>query len=147
MSVAGTWGRGTGVVTGLAIAAPDGSGAYLDPEQLTADDDQVLASWLADASVAKAAHDVKGPMLALRERGWSLAGVTTDTALAAYIALPGQRSFDLADLAIRYLHRELRAEGGSDGQLSLDGSLEEDAAQGQMLQARAVLVHEALTLG
>ena len=27
-----------------------------------------------------------------------LAGVTSDTALAAYLALPGQRTFDLADL-------------------------------------------------
>src|SRR4051794_16124757 len=34
LSVAGTWGRGTGVVTGLALAAPDGTAAYVDPEQL-----------------------------------------------------------------------------------------------------------------
>ena len=61
----------------------------------------------------KALHDVKGPLLALAERGWPLAGVVSDTALAAYLALPGQRSFDLADLALRYLHRELRAESGA----------------------------------
>jgi DNA polymerase I len=139
ISLAGSWGRGTGVVTGLAIASPDGTAGYIDPEQLTADDDKALSAWLADAAVPKAAHDVKGPLLALMERGWSLAGVTIDTALAAYIALPGQRSFDLSDLAVRYLHRELRAETGADGQLSLDGSLEEDAAQAQMLRARAVL--------
>ncbi len=78
-------------------------------------------------------------MLALMERGWSLGGLVTDTALAAYIALPGQRSFDLSDLSVRYLNRELRAEAGSDGQLSLDGSLEEDAAQAQMLRARAII--------
>jgi DNA polymerase-1 len=139
LSFLGSWGRGTGVVTGIAIAGPDGSAAYLDPEQLTADDEQALASWLGDPAVPKTAHDVKGPMLAVMERGWSLRGVTTDTALAAYIALPGQRSFDLGDLSVRYLHRELRAEAGDDGQLSLDGSLEEDAAQSQMLRARAAL--------
>ena len=139
LALAGSWGRGTGVVTGLAIAAPDGTAAYLDPEQLTGEDEQALAGWLADPAVAKAAHDVKGPMLALIERGWSLGGLVTDTALAAYIALPGQRSFDLSDLSVRYLHRELRAEAGSDGQLSLDGSLEEDAAQAQMLRARAII--------
>ena len=32
--------------------------------------------------------------------------------------MPDQRSFDLADLALRYLRRELRAEEADDGQLS-----------------------------
>ena len=36
--------------------------------------------------------------------------MTSDTALAAYLALPGQGVFDLGDLALRYLRRELRAE-------------------------------------
>jgi DNA polymerase-1 len=139
IALAGRWGRGTGVLTGVAIASPDGTAAFIDPEQLSAEDDSALAAWLADPDVPKAAHDVKGPLLAITEHGWTLAGVTIDTALAAYIALPGQRSFDLADLAVRYLHRELRSEGGADGQLSLDGSLEQDAAQAQMLRARAIL--------
>jgi DNA polymerase I len=139
LSFAGSWGRGTGALTGVAIAAPDGSAAYLDPEQLTAGDEAAIGGWLADPTVAKAAHDVKGPLLALTQHGWTLSGVVTDTALAAYIALPGQRSFDLGDLAVRYLHRELRAESDDGGQLSLDGSLEEDAAQSQMLRARAAL--------
>jgi len=140
VSVAGSWGRGTGVVTGVALAAADGTAAYLDPEQLTEEDEQALVAWLADAAQPKAMHDVKGPMLAFAERGWSIDGVTSDTALAAYLALPGQRSFDLADLALRYLRRELRAEGAAaDGQLSLDGSAEEDLAQVEMVRARAVL--------
>jgi DNA polymerase-1 len=138
VSVAGKWGRGTGLVTRIALASPDGLAAAIDPEQLTATDENALAAWLADASIAKVLHDVKGPSLALAERGWTLAGVVSDTALAAYLALPGQRSFDLADLSLRYLHRELRAEGG-DGQLSLDGSDEADAAQGEMVRARAIL--------
>jgi DNA polymerase-1 len=135
----GTWGRGTGTLSGLALAAPDGTAAYLDPEQLTDDDEKAIAGWLADPAISKATHDVKGPLLALAERGWSLAGVKSDTALAAYLALPGQRTFDLSDLAVRYLQRELRAESSSEGQLSLDGSLEEDEAQAQMLRARAIL--------
>src|ERR1700685_12399 len=48
VSVTGTWGRGTGNLTGVAIAAPDGHGAYLDPTQLSEADDQALAAWLAD---------------------------------------------------------------------------------------------------
>jgi DNA polymerase-1 len=142
VSVAGSWGRGTGIVTGIALAAPDGTAAYLDPEQLTDDDDRALATWLADPKQPKAFHDVKGPALALAARGWTLDGVSSDTALAAYLALPGQRSFDLGDLALRYLRRELRAEtsGSADGaQLTLDGSAEEDAAQAEMVRARAIL--------
>src|SRR5690606_9167497 len=70
------------------------------------------------------------------------AGLTSDTALAAYLARPGQRSFDLADLALRYLRRELRSDGeAAGGQLSLLGGEEEaDAAhaQAQMVAASAV---------
>ena len=82
------------------------------------------------------------PMHALRGRGWSLAGLTSDTALAAYLARPGQRSFDLADLALRYLRRELR-QGSEDegGQLSLLGGEEEaeaERATAQMVAASAV---------
>jgi DNA polymerase-1 len=139
VSIAGTWGRGTGVITGVALAASDGAAAYLDPEQLPEDDERALVAWLGDAGIPKALHDVKGPLLAAKERSWPLEGVTSDTALAAYLALPGQRSFDLSDLALRYLHRELRAEVDTAGQLSLDGSLEEDAANAEMVRARAVV--------
>jgi DNA polymerase-1 len=140
LSVGGSWGRGTGVVTGLALAAADGAGGYLDPTALTEADDTALAGWLADPAATKAVHDVKGPMLAFAAHGWDLVGVTSDTALAAYLALPGQRSFDLGDLALRYLRRELRAEStGAGGQLSLDGGDEQDAAAAQIVRARAVL--------
>jgi DNA polymerase-1 len=120
LAASGTWGRGTGDVSGLAIAAPDGSCAYLDPTALAAEDEQALAAWLADASAPKALHDAKGPMHALAARGLTLAGLTSDTALAAYLALPGQRSFDLADLSLRYLNRELRDAEAKSGQLTLD---------------------------
>ena len=143
VSVAGSWGRGTGIVTGLALAAADGAGAYLDPTQLTAADDQALATWLADPDRPKALHDAKGPMLALAAHGWPVAGLSSDTALAAYLALPGQRSFDLGDLALRYLHRELRADGATGAnaaaQLSLDGLDEDGAAINEIVRARAVL--------
>ncbi len=142
LSAHGAFGRGSGVVTGLALAAADGAGAWIDPTQLTPEDEGALADWLADDTVPKAAHDVKGPLLGLLERGWRLAGLTSDTALAAYLVLPGQRTFDLADLALRYLRRELRVDGPPadvDGQLSLDGGDEEGRAQAEMVRARAVV--------
>ncbi|MCP2338181.1 DNA polymerase I [Actinomadura rupiterrae] len=138
LAVTGTWGRGTGEITALAIASTKGPAVHLDPAELIADDERALAAWLADPSRPKAVHDTKGPMLALAARGLALDGVTTDTALAAYLALPGQRTFDLADLVLRYLHRELTNESQDSGQLTLDGSGEEEAAQELAVRARAV---------
>ena len=137
ISFRGTWGRGTGDLEGLALAAPDGQAGYIDLVHLTADDERALADWLVDESVPKAAHDVKGALLALRARGLPLAGVTSDTQLAAYLALPGQRSFDLGDLALRYLHRELRSSDiEPSAQLTLDGG--EDEADDAVADAEAL---------
>ena len=114
---------------------------YLVLTALTPDDEAALGEWLADPAVSKAAHDIKAVLHALRSRGWTLAGLTSDTALAAYLAKPGQRTFDLADLALRYLRRELRTEAPADGQLSLLGGEEEadnEAAQQEMLAASAI---------
>ena len=140
LAASGSWGRGTGVLDGLALATADGAAAFLDPAALTEDDDKALAEWLADPAKPKALHDAKGPMHALAAHGLQLAGLTSDTALAAYLALPGQRSFDLADLAMRYLNRELRGGGSSTGQLTLEMSGEAEAAA--TLAERALATRE-----
>ena len=78
-------------------------------------------------------HDLAG-------RGWTLNGVSSDTALAAYLVRPGQRSFTLDDLSLRYLRRELRAETPEQQQLSLLDDIEgtdEQAVQTLILRARA----------
>jgi DNA polymerase-1 len=139
LAVTGSWARGSGNLTGLAIATADGSAAFLDPTMLTADDDAALRRWLADPGCPKAIHDAKGPLHAIGDSGFVLKGVTSDTALAAYLALPGQRTFDLADLALRYLGRELGAEAATTGQLTLDGSGEEEGAAALARRARATL--------
>ncbi|HEX6524780.1 MAG TPA: DNA polymerase I [Streptosporangiaceae bacterium] len=138
VALTGTWGRGTGNVTGLAIAAPDGNGAYIDPTLLDESDDKALVAWLADPSHPKVLHDAKGPLHALHARGWPLEGLASDTALAAYLALPGQLTFDLGDLALRYLGKDL-APADAGGQLTLDGSGERDAAMALVLRAQATL--------
>ncbi|MGK5558254.1 DNA polymerase I [Actinomadura kijaniata] len=138
VAVTGTWGRGTGEITAMALASKRGPAVSFDPAELIADDEKALAAWLADPDRPKAVHDAKGPMLALAARGLTLAGVTSDTALAAYLALPGQRTFDLGDLALRYLHRELREEQDDSGQLTLDGTGEQEAARDLAVRARAV---------
>ncbi len=139
LAVTGTWGRGTGNLTGIGIAAADGAGAYLDPEALTPADTDALAAWLGSDRYPKAMHDAKGPMHAFAAHGFAFAGLTSDTALAAYLALPGQRTFDLADLALRYLGKELREDAEEPQQLTLDGSGEEESAAALVLRARATL--------
>jgi DNA polymerase-1 len=147
MHVEGHWGRGTGEATGVALATPSGAGAYVSLLGETADadagtspdDDIALLAFLGDAERPKALHDVKGPSLALRASGFPLRGVTSDTALSAYLGRPDQRSYDLADLTLRYLKRDLRVEGDDDGQLSFDGADEAAAVQGHIVRARAVV--------
>lgn len=142
LAVAGTHLPHGGDATGLGIAAADGDGAYIDTATLTPDDDAALAAWLADPAKPKALHEAKLAIHDLAGRGWTLDGVTSDTALAAYLVRPGQRSFTLDDLSLRYLRRELRAETPEQQQLSLLDDMEgvdEQAVATLILRARAVV--------
>ncbi len=147
VAVQGSWGRGGGQASALGLASPDGAGAWFDLDQASPADEQAFAAWCADTGRPKVLHDVKGPLLGLRARGIDLAGVVTDTALAAYLALPGQRSFDLADLVLRFLRRELRADEDDTGQLSFDGEEESAAAEALVVRARATLDLAAVFAG
>ncbi|MFI1193711.1 DNA polymerase I [Micromonospora sp. NPDC020750] len=125
---------------GVALALAAGQAAWFDPAQLAEADERALAGWLADPQRPKVVHDSKHARLAFAARGWDLAGVARDTELAAYLARPDQRSYDLTDLALRYLHRELRVDAPETGQLTLDGLGDDgEAEQNLMLQARATL--------
>ncbi|MDX6277289.1 MAG: polymerase [Nocardioidaceae bacterium] len=134
--VQGSWGRGTGDVVALAIAS-DEAAAWINTDDVTPDDDAAIAAWLADADRPKVLHDAKGPALALAARGWPVRGVAADTALSAYVVRPDQRSYDLADLSVRYLKRELRDDSDQSGQLTLD--TDNAGAESGMLRARATL--------
>ncbi|MBV9722675.1 MAG: DNA polymerase I, partial [Mycobacterium sp.] len=144
LAVVGTHLPYDGDATALAIATADGDGSYLDTATLTPDDDAALAAWLADAEKPKALHEAKLAIHDLAGRGWTLDGVSSDTALAAYLVRPGQRSFTLDDLSLRYLRRELRAETSEQQQLSLldeigdTNGVDDQAVQTVILRARAV---------
>ena len=137
--VHGTWSAGTGQVRAVSLATAGGTAAWVDAADIAPDDEVVLAGWLADPSRRKALHDAKGPMLALAARGWPLEGLAADTALSAYLSHPDQRSYDLADLTLRYLHRELSSQPGESDQLTFE--LDGDSAQSreQMQRAHAVV--------
>jgi DNA polymerase-1 len=144
--VGGHFRGGVGDAESLAVAGEDGTAAHLDLTALTTAQEQVLAAWLADPAAPKVLHDAKPQLQALSCRTMTLAGIVSDTALAAYLVRPDQRSYDLEDLVVRHLGRELRAdsEGAADqgrqGTLMFDVEADDDtAARDAMVRATAVL--------
>ena len=136
----GRWRAGAGDLTGVALAAADGAAAWLDVTTLSPDDDAAFAEWLADESAAKAMHDAKGPLLAIWSRGWELGGLASDTQLAAYLLRPDQRVYDLADLTVRHLRRDLSvAAGGADDGDQAAFSFDDTESNDAMVRARAVI--------
>ncbi|MDR1768208.1 MAG: DNA polymerase I, partial [Propionibacteriaceae bacterium] len=137
LEVAGTWGQGAGDVESLALANDSGQACWFDVSALLPDDEAALGEWLADESRPKVLHDPRGPLLALWSRGWELRGLIGSTLLAAYLLRPDQRTFDFADLVVRYLKRDLKgqAQPADQGAFDFDQSGGDDA----MERARAVI--------
>ncbi|MEU1039319.1 DNA polymerase I [Streptomyces sp. NPDC005551] len=132
------WALGAGSVAEVALAAADGKAAWFDPSQLDEADENAFSRWLADAARPKVLHNAKGVMRVFAEHGWSVEGVTMDTALAAYLVKPGRRSFALDALSLEYLGRELAPAAAADGQLAF-GADDQAEAEALMVQARAIL--------
>ncbi|MFF3431174.1 DNA polymerase I [Streptomyces sp. NPDC002602] len=132
-----TWALGQGDVAEIGLASAGGAAAWFEPSSLDESDERAFAAWAADAARPKVVHNAKGLMRVFPEHGWTLAGVTMDTALAAYLVKPGRRSFALDALSMEYLHREL-APAAADGQLAF-GADDTAEAEALMAQARAVL--------
>ena len=124
--VAGDVAMGTGNAWSIAIS--DGDTAITrDLATISAAEEQVLAGWLGDETAPKAFHESKDEWHALDGRGLPLAGVTFDSAIAAYLCHPDQRSYTLEDLSVRFLRRELGTEtDGGQQLLDLDGGAGND---------------------
>jgi DNA polymerase-1 len=153
--VVGSWRAGHGDAHAIAVAAAEpvpgstetaGAAAFID--LVTADEQalQAVADWLLDPARPKVLHDAKGPLTALADRGLPVAGLIGDTALAAYLCLPDQRSYDLADLTLRHLGRQLKAEETAPNEqltLLIDGDPEAGdtgvESEAAMVRARAVI--------
>ncbi|WP_079170584.1 DNA polymerase I [Mangrovactinospora gilvigrisea] len=89
-----TWELGAGDVAEVALAVGSGPAAAFRPERLDGADESALTAWLADAGRKKAVHLGKHLVRVFAERGWPLAGVEIDTALASYLDEPGARPFE-----------------------------------------------------
>ncbi|MFC5800551.1 DNA polymerase I [Streptomyces formicae] len=143
-----SWALGVGNVSEIALAAAGGTSdaeghgggkaAWFDTTQLDEADERAFAAWISDPDCPKVLHNAKDALRVFPEHGWEIAGVTMDTALAAYLVKPGRRSFALDALSVEYLHREL-APAAADGQLAFGTEDEQAEADALMAQARAVL--------
>lgn len=146
VDVQGAHSPGDGDAWGIAVVV-DGQAVAYDLPRMDPADDAALSAWLADPDQPKALHGAKGAWHALAGRDVRLTGVVFDTELAAYLCQPERRSYDLADLSLSYLHRELTAAPPeADGQgaldLGLDGSDEEE--RGALRAATVLELADAL---
>ena len=133
LDVRGSGAPAGGDAWGVAVADTQGRAVVVDLAQVAPVDEMALAAWLADPDAPKVVHGAKVAAHALRGRGLTLAGVVNDTELAAYLCQPDRRAYDLPDLAIGYLHRELGEDDAADGaqgalDLELDGTGEDRRA-------------------
>ncbi|MGY0230831.1 DNA polymerase I [Longispora urticae] len=141
VALAGTFGRGTGSIDAVAVSGPESS-AWFTTTGLDPADEAAVAAWLADPARPKTVHDAKPALWGFGAHGWTLAGLTVDTALAAYLARPDARSYDLAELSRRYLGRDLRTDEPANGQLTLDGLGADSDSEAQALMLRAAATRE-----
>ncbi|MFP7365515.1 DNA polymerase I [Corynebacterium callunae] len=130
------------------VAKPAGGDAYVvgiadtarhavlaDLADISTEDEAALATWLASAD-PKLLHGAKAAYHMLAGRGFELNGVAHDTAIAAYLLRPGQRTYELADVYQRHLQRSLSTNDNG-GQLTLL-----DAADDQSLVDDAIAILE-----
>ncbi len=102
---------------GLAVSTGEGTAAVVPFEDATP-----ILEGLGKGSIAAVGHDLKGVARALLDQGHDLATPRMDTALAAYILNPSQRTYDLSEIAERVLGVELTSPDDEDtaGMLPFD---------------------------
>lgn len=105
----------------LAIVDPQRHAVVADLADITADEDTALAQWLASDS-PKMIHGAKAAFHMLAGRGFELNGIEHDTAIAAYLLRPGQRTYELADVYQRHLQRHLSSDNSGEQLTLLDAA-------------------------
>ena len=106
---------GAGDAAALALVDSSFEGRQIELADLDAEADAALAAWLSSDS-PKYLHEAKAAWHMLAGRGIELRGIAHDTALAAYLLRPGQRTYALTDVYQRHLQKSL---GAATEQLSI----------------------------
>ena len=102
-----------------------------------------LAALLQDATIEKAAHDLKGAVRSLGQQGINLANATQDPMLYAYLLDPTYTSYSLPDLALRHL--DLKLSGSLTEAADVTGRLAADL-RSQVEAAGLMKVYEEIDL-
>ena len=117
-----------GELSGLMVAAP-GGGRFIPTAQL----DVAAARARTDGIIA---HDAKPLVRIFLDGDLPPPAIVFDTAMAAYLVNPAQRTPDLAELAYRELGLDLDA-GGDDAASAPQGTLNFDSPDGPDLEGAA----------
>ena len=128
-----------------ALGIAQGEHAWgLDLGGIAQGEDKRLGAWFADPAVAKVFHGAKDAMHALAARGYRVEGVTDDTQIAAFLAVPAQGRLDLDDVAERLLGERSAATDGGQLDLGLGGSVLEEVARNahRVLRLAATLAED-----
>jgi len=115
-------------LAGVAIARSDERAAFVPGSNL-----EMMAPVLGEPNHPKVLHDAKDFIRYLLVAGVRFDGLATDTALAAYLLNPAARTYQLEDLAGRYLNVELESpdrddDAGAQGMLDFGGGPDIEAA-------------------
>jgi DNA polymerase I len=124
--------------TGVALAADGGPPLAGTLDDLGEEDRAALGALLADPEQPLLVHDAKDLLHAAASRGWLVAGIRTDTELAAYLVQPQQRTYDLEGLALQYLGKRLAAQVDEEDSGQLTMAVEDDSRD-RALRAQALL--------
>lgn len=136
--VSGTAAPGQGDVVALAIVDKQRRAVQRDAADLTPAEDQALKAW-AESDAPKYLHEAKAAFHMLKGRDITLRGIAHDTAIAAYLLRPGQRTYALEDVYQRHLKKQLTLGGD---QLSLLGDTSLTDAAAAVMELSAALAEQ-----
>ncbi|MDY3127371.1 MAG: DNA polymerase I [Corynebacterium sp.] len=102
---------GRGDATAIALVDSERTGLEFAMDDLSPDEEKILFAWLESDS-PKFFHEAKAAFHMLAGRGVIIGGIAHDTSIAAYVLRPGQRTYELSDVAQRHLRTSLPADAG-----------------------------------
>jgi len=121
--------EGEGTPAGLAVSPGKGRGAYVPLDGTVPD---AVREWLGDRTRPKWVHDAKELQAIAHRHGLEVEGVAFDTLLAAYLLDPAEASYELREVAQRYLGGDVLGDASSaaadEGQLPLEDTWRGHAA-------------------